>query len=157
MAQRILKNRDNNGYITNTGLSKYWGVSIASYGDLMVSFQALDLKKTISLHTVEFKITEEDAARVAAVVYEAGQMYQTLPYGYIRSVCGNYVFTIDRAERSIKRSFYKNQQCLNDKWHNLKDLKPITDNGQELLIEILKKIELTQAQKLEIIKIVSSK
>lgn len=80
MAKQLI--RDAAGYINNRGKSKYWGVTTNENTNgkdfWVVSYTPSDKSQTITFFPVEFKLTEEEAATIAAFAYENGQGRHTL-------------------------------------------------------------------------------
>lgn len=73
--------RDEFGYVNNRGRSQYWGVTVApderGRDTWVVSYKPADGTETHSLRPTNFALTERDAARIAAAVYETGQTRPT--------------------------------------------------------------------------------
>ncbi len=98
---------DGVGYVNNRGISsKYWGVSVSSNGNWIVSFQNEDKSKTTSLHAprnASWTLSELDAAKIAAHLYTKRSTAQ-LANTWIRSHCGRFVYQVGPDSNNISRS-----------------------------------------------------
>jgi hypothetical protein len=169
--------KNEHGYLTNRGKSRYWGVTtgIDAIGKdyWIVSFNALDLNQTVTLRSPSFTLTETDAARVAAYIYEQGQTYAGLDSNPIRSSCGRYLMHINRTLRSIHRTRYNSEFLVDSTVERLDDhlasgpttnkpaapatRSPIPQGPFEVLLALIDRMELTTEQRLQLIARVTAK
>lgn len=97
---------DGHGYISNRGISKYLGVTVNSNPSgriWKVSFNNNDVESTVSLQAKGFVLSEVEAARIAAAIFDAGATRQCLPNIKVKSADGNYFYTIVGTQNAIIR------------------------------------------------------
>lgn len=165
--------KDTNGYLNNRGKSKYWGVTTGqdSKGKnfWVVSFAATDLQQTVTIRP-NFKIKENDAARVAAYIYEQGQSYKDIGSDFILSEDGKYAMHVNRVNRTIYRNPYKpSMDIYNQVGTRLDEFVDTTPAPQpkssnltddqlfDMFMKLLDKMKFTSEQKLALVAKVSSK
>jgi len=174
-ASKVLP-KNEHGYINGRGKSKYWGVTTAVDANgkdyWVVSFQAIDLDMTLTIRP-SFKIKEEDAARVAAYVYEQGQKYATLQSDLILSTCGRYVLHINRTNRQIYKTPLKpGMEIYNQSRPSLDEFvtdsvvpvvkqteekKKVNKEAFDALLVLLSQMDFTQEQTIAIVGKLTSK
>lgn len=106
--------RDEHGYVNNIGKSKYWGVTTntkESGSDAwVVSYQPQDSDTTIhSLSPRDFELTEYDAARFAAAIYETGRRKANTMKLKVQSEDGLFVMYIRGGSNAICREKFNGQ------------------------------------------------
>lgn len=101
--------KDQHGYISarRNAKSKYWGVTTASSSAFkpcwIVSLTDPQTFRTKSFHARDFWISETDAARVAAMLYDAGDDLRAVNRKLVRSTCGRYALRVNTASNTITR------------------------------------------------------
>lgn len=106
--------KDEHGYITNVGSSKYWGVTTSVVGRKrlwIVNIHPEWSDKTLKFRaTNSYALSEIDAARIAAYLYDVVCFSKVYDSQYVLSSCGKWVYTVNMDDKLIRRHVYAGQQ-----------------------------------------------